>query len=83
MAELALVKDCSEANLGRLKDFQAQLSAFGGIEAAREGFGVARAEPCDGRASGCRDLPGGACNCNCIQDLSKPEERAGNQHDGF
>jgi hypothetical protein len=40
LAELALVKDSSETNLGRLKDNQAQLSALGGIEAAREGFGV-------------------------------------------
>ncbi len=40
LAELALVKDSNEANLGRLKDIQAQLSALGGIEAAIEGFGV-------------------------------------------
>ncbi|MCI0737273.1 MAG: toprim domain-containing protein, partial [Beijerinckiaceae bacterium] len=40
LAELALGKNSSEANLGRLKDIQAQLSALGGIEAAMEGFGV-------------------------------------------
>jgi len=40
LAELALGKDSSEANLSRLKDIQAQLSALGGIEAAIEGFGV-------------------------------------------
>jgi DNA primase len=45
LAELALVKDCSEANLGRLKDIQTQLSALGGIEAAREGFGVPSGRP--------------------------------------
>ena len=45
LAELALVKDSSEANLGRLKDIQAQLSALGGIEAAREGFGVRSGRP--------------------------------------
>ena len=47
LAELALGKDSSEANLGRLKDIQAQLSALGGIEAAVEGFGAQ-----SGRASG-------------------------------
>jgi DNA primase len=45
LAELALVMDCSEANLGRLKDIQAQLSALGGIEAAREGFGAQSGRP--------------------------------------
>ncbi|MCI0467690.1 MAG: DNA primase [Beijerinckiaceae bacterium] len=45
LAELALGKDFSEANLGRLKDIQAQLSALGGIEAAREGFGVQSGRP--------------------------------------
>jgi hypothetical protein len=45
LADLALVKDCSEANLGRLKDIQAQLSALGGIEAAREDFGRACGSP--------------------------------------
>jgi DNA primase len=45
LAELALVKDSSEANLGRLKDIQAQLSALGGIEAAMEGFGVQSGRP--------------------------------------
>ena len=45
MAELALGKDSSEANLGRLKDIQAQLSALGGIEAAVEGFGVLSGRP--------------------------------------
>ncbi len=45
LAELALVKDSSEANLGRLKDLQAQLSALGGIEAAMEGFGVQSGRP--------------------------------------
>jgi DNA primase len=45
LAELALVKDSSEANLGRLKDIQAQLSALGGIEAASEGFGVQSGRP--------------------------------------
>ena|GEM_PF-6105125 len=48
MAELALGKDSSEANLGRLKDIQAQLSALDGIEAAVEGYGAhrgVRAEP--------------------------------------
>ncbi|MGQ0446528.1 MAG: DNA primase, partial [Beijerinckiaceae bacterium] len=47
LAELALGKDSSEANLGRLKDIQAQLSSLGGIEAAVEGFGAQ-----SGRASG-------------------------------
>jgi DNA primase len=47
LAELALVKDSSEANLGRLRDIQAQLSALGGIEAAVEGFGLP-----SGRTSG-------------------------------
>ena len=47
LAELALVKESSEANLGRLRDIQAQLSALGGIEAAVEGFGLL-----SGRASG-------------------------------
>jgi DNA primase len=47
LAELALGKDSSEANLGRLKDIQAQLSALGGIEAAVEGFGAQ-----SGRATG-------------------------------
>jgi DNA primase len=49
LAELALGKDSSEANLGRLMDIQAQLSALGGIEAAMalaRNRG-ARAEPCD------------------------------------
>ena len=45
LAELALVKDSSEANFGRLKDIQAQLSALGGIEAAMEGFGVQSGRP--------------------------------------
>jgi DNA primase len=45
LAELALGKEASEANLGRLKDIQAQLSALGGIEAAREGFGVQSGRP--------------------------------------
>jgi DNA primase len=45
LAELALGKDSSEANLGRLKDIQAQLSALGGIEAAVEGFGVQSGHP--------------------------------------
>lgn len=40
LAELALGKDSTEANLGRLKDIQAQLSALGGIEVAVEGFGA-------------------------------------------
>ncbi|MGH6853373.1 MAG: DNA primase, partial [Methylocella sp.] len=47
LAELALGKDSSEANLGRLKDIQAQLSALEGIEAAVEGFGAL-----SGRSSG-------------------------------
>jgi len=47
LAELALVKDSSEANLGRLRDIKAQLSALGGIEAAVEGFGLL-----SGRTSG-------------------------------
>jgi DNA primase len=45
LAELALGKDSSEANLGRLKDVQAQLSALGGIEAAVEGFGAQSGRP--------------------------------------
>ena len=45
LAELALGKDSSEANLGRLKDIQAQLSALGGIEAAVDGFGVQSGRP--------------------------------------
>jgi DNA primase len=45
LAELALGKDSSEANLGRLKDIQAQLSALGGIEAAVEGFGAQSGHP--------------------------------------
>jgi DNA primase len=44
-AELALGKDSSEANLGRLKDIQAQLSALGGIEAAVDGFGAQSGRP--------------------------------------
>jgi len=47
LAELALGKDSTEANLGRLRDIQAQLSALGGIEAAVEGFGAQ-----SGRAGG-------------------------------
>jgi DNA primase len=47
LAELALVKESSEANLGRLRDIQAQLSALGGIEAAVEGYGLL-----SGRTSG-------------------------------
>jgi DNA primase len=45
LAELALGKDFSEANLGRLKDIQAQLSALGGIEAAVEGYGAQSGRP--------------------------------------
>jgi DNA primase len=45
LAELALGKDSNEANLGRLKDIQAQLSALGGIEAAVEGFGAQSGRP--------------------------------------
>ncbi|MGC2222650.1 MAG: toprim domain-containing protein, partial [Methylocella sp.] len=45
LAELALGKDSSEANLDRLKDIQAQLSALGGIEAAVEGFGAQSGRP--------------------------------------
>jgi DNA primase len=45
LAELALVKESSEVNLGRLKDIQAQLSALAGIEAAMEGFGVQSGRP--------------------------------------
>jgi DNA primase len=45
LAELALGKDSSEANLGRLKDIQAQSSALGGIEAAAEGFGAQSGRP--------------------------------------
>jgi DNA primase len=45
LAELALGKDSSEANLGRLKDIQAQLSSLGGIEAAVEGFGAQSGRP--------------------------------------
>jgi DNA primase len=45
LAELALGKDSSEANLGRLKDVQAQLSALGGIEAAVEGYGAQSGRP--------------------------------------
>jgi DNA primase len=45
LAELALGKDSSEANLGRLKDVQAQLSALGGIEAALEGYGAQSGRP--------------------------------------
>jgi len=45
LAELALGKESSEANLGRLKDIQAQLSALGGIEAAVEGFGAQSGRP--------------------------------------
>jgi DNA primase len=37
LAELALGKDSSGADPGRLKDIQVQLSALGGIEAALEG----------------------------------------------
>jgi len=40
LAESALGNDCSEVNLGRLKDIQAQIAALPGIEAAVEGFGV-------------------------------------------
>jgi DNA primase len=45
LAEVALGKDPSEANLGRLKDIQAQLSALGGIEAAVDGFGAQSGRP--------------------------------------
>jgi DNA primase len=45
LAELALGKDSSEANLGLLKDIRAQLSALGGIEAAVEGFGAQSGRP--------------------------------------
>jgi DNA primase len=45
LAELALGKESSEANLGRLKDIQAQLAALGGIEAGREGFGMQSGRP--------------------------------------
>lgn len=45
LAELALGKDSSEVNLGRLKDIQAQLSTLGGIEAAVEGFGAQSGRP--------------------------------------
>jgi DNA primase len=45
LAELALGKDSSEANLGRLTDIQAQLSALGGIEAEVEGFGAQSGRP--------------------------------------
>jgi len=45
LAELALGKDFNEANLGRLKDIQAQLSALAGIEAAVDGFGVQSGRP--------------------------------------
>ncbi len=45
LAELALGKDFSEANLRRLKDIQAQLSTLGGIEAAVEGFGAQSGRP--------------------------------------
>ncbi|MDQ6869437.1 MAG: DNA primase [Pseudomonadota bacterium] len=45
LAELALGKDSSEANLGRLKDIQTQLSALGGIEAAVEGYGAQSGRP--------------------------------------
>lgn len=40
MAELALGKDSSEANLGRLNDIREQLTALGGTEASIEGFGI-------------------------------------------
>jgi DNA primase len=39
LAELALGKESSEANLARLKDIQEQLLTLGGTEAAVEGFG--------------------------------------------
>jgi DNA primase len=39
LAELALGKEFSEANLARLKDIQEQLLTLGGTEAAVEGFG--------------------------------------------
>ncbi|QBR70883.1 DNA primase [Beijerinckiaceae bacterium] len=45
LAELALGKDSSEANLGRLKDIQAQLLSLGGTEAALEGFGARSGRP--------------------------------------
>jgi DNA primase len=45
LAELALGRDSSEANLGRLKDIQAQLSALRGIEAAVDGFGAQSGRP--------------------------------------
>ncbi len=40
MAELALGKDSSEANLGRLNDIREQLTALGGTEASIDGFGI-------------------------------------------
>jgi hypothetical protein len=42
LAELALVKDTIEANLGDLKDIRAQLSALGAIEAERKGLVCSR-----------------------------------------
>lgn len=45
LAELALVRDSTEANLGRLKDIQTQLAALGGSEAEVEGFGVQSGRP--------------------------------------
>src|ERR1019366_249230 len=55
LAELALGKDSSEANLGRLMDIQAQLSALGGIEAVMGGFGAQSGRPggtlCPGRGT--------------------------------
>jgi hypothetical protein len=45
LAELALGKDSSESDLGRLKDFQAQLPALGGIEAGAEGLGAQSVRP--------------------------------------
>jgi len=45
LAEIALGKDSSEINFGRLRDLQAQMSALGGIEAAVEGFGAQSGRP--------------------------------------
>jgi len=45
LAELALGRDSSGANPGRLKDIQAQLPALGGIEAAVKGLGAQSVRP--------------------------------------
>jgi len=63
LAELALGKDSSDANLGRLKDIQAQLPALGGIEALSKALAYnrgVRAEPYERLGGAGRCFGGGS-----------------------